>query len=142
MAEIFQRLGSLAATLEEELHVLEARYRVLSSQSYNQYDGRPAGKSLEVQQEIQTLSQNIEDLIQVAESHYQSFDGFLKDTLDTLEEFDEKIHRIEEYASNYGYVIPQREKFDLRAILQSIEVSSLVFIKVNSILTLLFPMLE
>ena len=126
MAEIFQRVGSLASVLEENLHVLEARYRVLSSQAYNKYDGRPSQKSLEVQREIQALRQDIEGLIQIAEAQYLAFDGFLKDTIDTIEEFDEKIYKIEKHASNYGYVIPQRAKVDLRAILQSIEVCKVV----------------
>ena len=42
--------------------------------------------------------------------------------IDTVAEFDEKIQRIENYAANYGYVIQDKVKTDLRKSLHQIEV--------------------
>ena len=53
------------------------------------------------------------------------FDGFLKGMIDTLAEFDDKIERIEKYAANYGYVIKDKVKTDLRASIDELEVCSM-----------------
>ena len=121
MSEIFQRLGSLACLLDEEVKNVEARFRVLSS-TCRSNDGLPAEKSLVIQREIQTLKAEVENLIQVAETQIQDFDGFLKTAIETYEVFDENIKNIEERASNYGYVIPDRPKVDLKQIMDDIEV--------------------
>ena len=58
----------------------------------------------------------------MGEDQSDHFDGFLKGMIDTLAEFDDKIERIEKYAANYGYVIQDKVKTDLRASIEEIEV--------------------
>ena len=59
----------------------------------------------------------------MGEDQSDHFDGFLKGMIDTLAEFDDKIERIEKYAANYGYVIKDKVKTDLRASIEELEVS-------------------
>ena len=118
---IFEKLSNLATLLDDELQTIEARFRVLSTSSRSHSDG-PAEKSLAIQREIQSLTQDVDELIKVADSQYQHFDGFLNDALETLAEFEEKIGQVEQTAANYGYVAPKRDKVDIQKILSDIGV--------------------
>ena len=117
--EFFKRISDLATFIDKELHQIEASFQVLMN-SGRKYDG-PAEISLEIQGEIQDLSKQLDQLIRTGEDQVEHFDGFLKGMIDTIAEFDEKIERIENYAANYGYVIRDKEKTDLRASLQELE---------------------
>ena len=132
METIFERMGSLATLLDDELQTIETRFRVLSTSSQSHFDG-PAKKVVECQREIESLKKDIDGLIQslkkdidglihVADEQYKHFDGFLKGIIDTLAEFDEKIVQVEQHAANYGYVAPTRDNVDLPRILSDIEV--------------------
>ena len=123
MESIFERLGSLATLLDDELQTIETRFRVLSSAaSQSHFDG-PAKKVVECQREMESLKKDIDGLIQVADEQYKHFDGFLKGIIDTLAEFDGKIEEVEQHAANYGYVAVNRDKVDLSRLLSNIEVS-------------------
>ena len=117
--EFFKRISDLATFIDKELHQIEASFQVIVN-SGRKYDG-PAEISLEIQGEIQDLSNQLDQLIKTGEDQIEHFDGFLKGMIDTVAEFDEKIERIEKYAANYGYVIRDKEKTDLRSSLQQIE---------------------
>jgi len=117
--DFFKRISDLATFIDNELHQIEASFQVLMN-SGRKYDG-PAEISLEIQGEIQDLSKQLDQLIRTGEDQAEHFDGFLKGMIDTIAEFDEKIERIEKYAANYGYVIRNKEKTDLRTSLQQIE---------------------
>ena len=121
METIFERMGSLATLLDDELQTIETRFRVLSTSSQSHFDG-PAKKVVECQREIESLKKDIDGLIHVADEQYKHFDGFLKGIIDTLAEFDEKIVQVEQHAANYGYVAPTRDNVDLPRILSDIEV--------------------
>ena len=118
--DFFKRLTDLASFLDNELHQIEASFHVIVN-SGRKYDG-PAEISLEIQGQIQELSGKIDELIKIGEDQSDHFDGFLKGMIDTVAEFDEKIQRIENYAANYGYVIQDKVKTDLRKSLHQIEV--------------------
>ena len=118
--DFFKRLSDLASFLDSELHQIEASFHVIVN-SGRKYDG-PAEISLEIQGQIQELSGKIDELIKIGEDQNDHFDGFLKGMIDTVAEFDEKIQRIENYAANYGYVIQDKVKTDLRKSLHQIEV--------------------
>ena len=127
METIFERMGSLATLLDDELQTIETRFRVLSTSSQSHFDG-PAKKVVECQREIESLKKDIDGLIHVADEQYKHFDGFLKGIIDTLAEFDEKIVQVEQHAANYGYVAPTRDNVDLPRILSDIE----VFIQIHN----------
>ena len=118
--DFFKRLSDLASFLDNELHQIEASFHVIVN-SGRKYDG-PADISLEIQGQIQELSGKIDELIKIGDDQSDHFDGFLKGMIDTVAEFDEKIQRIENYAANYGYVIRDKVKTDLRKSLHQIEV--------------------
>ena len=119
--DFFKRLGDLSSFLDNELHQIEASFHVIQLNAGRKYDG-PANISLEIQGEIQELSEQIDQLIKMGEDQSDHFDGFLKGMIDTLAEFDDKIERIEKYAANYGYVIKDKVKTDLRASIEELEV--------------------
>ena len=117
--EFFKRISDLSTFIDKELNQIEASFQVIVN-SGRKYDG-PAEISLEIQGEIQDLSNQLDQLIKTGEDQIEHFDGFLKGMIDTVAEFDEKIERIENYAANYGYVIRDKEKTDLRASLQELD---------------------
>ena len=99
METIFERMGSLATLLDDELQTIETRFRVLSTSSQSHFDG-PAKKVVECQREIESLKKDIDGLIHVADEQYKHFDGFLKriiDRLSTIPEMPSQATSVEEF---------------------------------------------
>ena len=99
METIFERMGSLATLLDDELQTIETRFRVLSTSSQSHFDG-PAKKVVECQREIESLKKDIDGLIHVADEQYKHFDGFLKriiDRLSTIPEMPSHATSVEEF---------------------------------------------
>ena len=117
--DLFQRIGNLASFLDDELHRIEASYRIILESS-RRYDG-PAEIAGDVLSEIQDLNHIIDNLISSAKTQHEHFEGFLKSMTETIEKFDEKIGKVETYASSYGYIKSSKEKIDLRSSLEGVE---------------------
>ena len=117
--DLFKRIGNLASFLDDELHRIEASYRIILESS-RRYDG-PAEIAGDVLSEIQDLNHIVDNLISSAKTQHEYFEGFLKSMTETIEKFDEKIEKVETYASSYGYIKSSKEKVDLRSSLEEVE---------------------
>ena len=118
--DVFKKIGALAEFLDDELHKIEASYRIILESS-RRYEG-PAEIACDFREEIQDLSRQIDSLIVKGENQHEDFQRFLDDMTETIEKFDEKIDKVENYAAKYGYIKRDgKEKIDLRKSLQEVE---------------------
>ena len=119
--DVFKRLSDLSTYLDNELHQMEASLQVILTSGRKYED--PAERAVDVQDEIKELSNQIDQLTQLGTEQVEHFDGFLNGMVDNLNEFDEKISKIENHASKYGYQITTKEKTDLKTSLEEAIVS-------------------
>ena len=119
---IFTRLSNLATFLDDALHQIEASFYALSTSSRN-YHGAAAEISRDLQDEIQEMSEKLDQLISLGQGHADQFDQFINSMIEAITEFDEKIDKMEDYAANFGYSKPNKTKQDLK---------SLIFAQVNN----------
>ena len=118
--DVFKKIGALAEFLDDELHKIEASYRIILESS-RRYEG-PAEIACDFREEIQDLNRQIDSLIVKGENQHEDFQRFLDDMTETIEKFDEKIDKVENYAAKYGYIKRDgKEKIDLRKSLQEVE---------------------
>ena len=119
--DVFKRIGALAEFLDDELHKIEASYRIILESS-RRYEG-PAEIACDFREEIQDLNRLIDSLIVKGEDQHEDFQRFLDNMTETIEKFDEKIDKVENYAAKYGYIKPVdgKEKIDLRKSLLEVE---------------------
>ena len=117
--DVFKKIGDLAVFLDDELHRIEASYRIILESS-RRYEGA-AEIACDIREEIQNLNRQIDSLIVKAEDQHEDFQRFLDNMTETIEKFDEKINKVENYAAKYGYIKPDdKEKIDLRKSLQEV----------------------
>jgi hypothetical protein len=105
--DLLEQINKLAAYLDEEVKKIDNVSRCILL-SRNQ-GSDPANIVLDIRSEISELTLRADELISFADSQSSNFEGFIKSMQDMINEFDEKIDRIEKHAANYGYVAKARE---------------------------------